>query len=115
MKNPTTNGRLFAAFSILKSKKKHSAPNQVGRDKEEPISLKEIWPENVQKLWIPKSLTEKIVFENDLLSELYRDIYSIFSPQQLEDYVLSQICSHCPIIQNIISEKSSIDKLVDPK
>ena len=74
--------KFFAAFSILKSKKKHIVPNQVDREKEEPISFKEIWPENVQKLWVPNHFMEKIVFENDLLSELYRDIHNFILPQQ---------------------------------
>ena len=42
--------KLFAAFSILKYKKKHGVPNQVDCEKEEPKSLKEIWAKNVQKL-----------------------------------------------------------------
>ena len=31
--------KCFAAFSILKSEKKHRVPSQVDREKEEPISF----------------------------------------------------------------------------
>ena len=54
------------------------------------------------------------VFENDLLSKLYRDIYKLVSPQQFKDYILSPRCSHWPIIQKVMCEKSSINKLLDP-
>ena len=50
----------FAAFSILKFKSKGGVPNQADCEKEGPISLIEVWPENIQKLWVPKPLTEKI-------------------------------------------------------
>ena len=69
-----------------------------------------MWLENVQKLWVPNYLTEKIVFENNLLSDVYRDIYNLISPQQFNNNVLSQRCSRCPIIQQVMSEKSSMDK-----
>ena len=49
----------FAAFSISKFKSKGGVPNQAYCEKEGPISLKEVWPENIQKLWVPKPLTEK--------------------------------------------------------
>ena len=106
--------KFFAAFSILKPKKKHGVQKQVDSKKEESISLKKIWRINVQKLWVPNSLTEKIVFENDLPSELYIDIHNLISTQQFKGYVLSQTCSRWPSIQKIMSEKSSIDKLLDP-
>ena len=77
---PNHTVKFFAAFLILKSKKKHGVRNQVDCGKEGPISLKEIWPENLQKLWVPDQLTEKKLFENDLLSEFYRDIYNLISP-----------------------------------
>ena len=51
--------KFFTAFWILKSKKEHGVPNQVDCEKEGPVSLKELWPENVQKLCFPNPLTEK--------------------------------------------------------
>ena len=48
-----------------------------------------------------------------MLSELYRDIYNLILLQQFKGYVLSQRYSRWPIIQKVMSEKSSIDKLLD--
>ena len=48
-----------------------------------------------------------------MLSELYRDIYNLILLQQFKVYVLSQRYSRWPIIQKVMSEKSSIDKLLD--
>ena len=48
-----------------------------------------------------------------MLSELYRDIYNLILLKQFKDYVLSQRYSRWPIIQKVMSEKPSIDKLLD--
>ena len=57
---------------------------------------------------------ENCMQKSFLLSELYRDIYNLIQLQQFKDFILSQRCSHWSIIQKVISEKSSTDKLLDP-
>ena len=82
-----------AALSIQTSKKVHGEPNQINTDDQEKIKTDpEILSENVTKLLVANPLTEKIVFGNDLLSDLYRDVYSMLTFEKFKTITCPRNC-----------------------
>ena len=85
--------KFLATLSILKSKNQNCEQVESNQSSVENKQLTEVWPESVQKLWIPNPLTEKILYENSVLSELYEEIYNLVPSNQFQNYVLSQRCT----------------------
>ena len=69
-------------------------------------------PSHLKDIGLPTALKESHIFLNQLLHELFEEIYDLLSPVQFKDYVISQIVIRWKLVSTVEKIKKSFDDLL---